>query len=210
MIGILGGTFDPIHFGHLRTGLEVCEALGLEQLRLIPLRDPPHRDQPLSSAAQRLAMVRAAVATEARFLVDDRELRREGKSYTLYTLQSLRRELGERPLCLLLGGDAFAGFPSWHRPEQILEQCHLVVMRRPGEAPPDLYPQRVTATPARLRDAPGGLILFQEVTQLAISATAIRERVRAGRSPRYLLPDSVLEIIERDSLYRENSRASFP
>jgi nicotinate-nucleotide adenylyltransferase len=202
MIGILGGTFDPIHIGHLRTGLDVCEALGLDELRLIPLRDPPHRNRPRSSPEQRLAMLRAAVAGEPRFRVDDRELRRDGKSYTLHTLQSLRLELGERPLCLLLGGDAFSGFPDWHRPEAILGLCHLVVMRRPGEAPPDLYPQRVTSDPARLRGTPGGHLLFQEVTQLAISATAIRERVAAGLSARFLVPDRVLEIIEGAGLYR--------
>jgi nicotinate-nucleotide adenylyltransferase len=208
MIGILGGTFDPIHFGHLRTALEVCEALGLGQLRLIPLRDPPHRAPPQTSPAQRLAMLRAAVAGEPRFLVDDRELQRHGKSYTLYTLQSLREEYPQRPICLLLGGDAFGGFPAWHRPEAILELCHLVVMGRPGEAPPDLYPQRVVTAPAELRQTPGGRILFQPVTQLAISATAIRALVRAGRSPRFLLPEGVLAIIHREGLYRDSPPSS--
>ncbi len=202
MIGILGGTFDPIHYGHLRTALDVLQALGLEQVRFIPLQNPPHRGEPYLSPQQRLELVQAAVEGTAQFRVDDRELIRQGKSYTVDTLLSLRKELGDVPLCLLMGSDAFRGFPSWHKPEQILELAHLVVMQRPGEHHSDNYKTRFTANPDQLRAAPGGSILFQPVTQLAISATAIREMLRQGRSPRYLLPDSVLKIIEKKSLYR--------
>jgi len=201
MIGILGGTFDPIHYGHLRTALDVAQALGLEQIRLIPLRDPPHRERPATPSRLRLAMAQAAVANDPLFQVDDRELRREGKSYTLDTMHSLRRELGEQPLCLLMGGDAFRGFPDWHQPEQILELAHLVVMQRPGEQHPPLYPERHTDDPARLRESTGGRILFQPVTQLTISATRIRALVHSGMSPRYLLPEAVLRIIEQEALY---------
>jgi len=202
MIGILGGTFDPIHYGHLRTALDVQQALGLESIRLIPLNDPPHREHPATPARQRLAMVRAAVADNPLFRVDDRELRRAGKSYTLDTLRSLRRELGEISLCLLMGSDAFRGFPDWHQPELILELAHLVVMRRPGEESPHHYPDRVTTDPASLRITPGGRILFQPVTQLGISATGIRSLLHQGREPRYLLPDAVLHLIRREKLYR--------
>ncbi len=202
MIGILGGTFDPIHLGHLRTGLDVVEALGLERLLLIPLRDPPHRDLPATPPELRLEMVRAATAGEPRFQVDDRELRRAGKSYTLLTLLSLREELGDIPICLLLGTDAFSIFPTWHQPERVLEECHLIVMERPGEPHPPHHPERVSRDPAELRHAKGGKIIFQPVTQLAISATAIRERRRAGRSARWLVPEGVLEVIEREGLYR--------
>jgi len=202
MPGILGGTFDPVHYGHLRTALDVAQALGLEQIRLIPLRDPPHRERPTTPPGLRLAMTQAAVADEPLFRVDDRELRREGKSYTLDTLRSLRRELGEQPLCLLLGGDAFRGFPDWHQPERILELTHLVVMQRPDQKHPPLYPERHTDDPSQLQRTAGGLILFQPVTQLAISATHIRNLVQSGLSPRYLLPDAVLEIIRREGLYR--------
>jgi nicotinate-nucleotide adenylyltransferase len=202
MIGILGGTFDPIHYGHLRTALEVQQALGLEQVRLIPLRDPPHRPAPGTSPAQRLAMVRAAVDDEPVFAVDDLELRRSGKSYTLDTLHALRADLGQAPLCLLLGSDAFRGFPTWYRPDEILKLCHLVIMQRPGDAIPDIYQERLCRSAAEFATAGTGCILLQPVTQLEISATAIRHMLRQGRSPRYLLPDSVLEFIRRQALYR--------
>ncbi|MES9960741.1 MAG: nicotinate-nucleotide adenylyltransferase [Sedimenticola sp.] len=203
MIGILGGTFDPIHYGHLRTALDVQQALALDEIRLIPLRDPPHRDSPATSARQRLAMVQAAVEGIANFRVDDRELKREGKSYSVDTLRSLRRELGDDlPICLIMGSDAFSGFAGWHRPDEILDLAHLVIMQRPGESHADLYPEHVTDTPSRLSTQRGGLILFQTVTQLEISATDIRERVAQGSSPRFLLPDGVLEIIEAEHLYR--------
>lgn len=202
MIGIFGGTFDPVHNGHLRTALDVQQSLGLDELRLIPLKDPPHREQPLCSPAQRLKMLQAAVANEPNLKIDERELERNGKSYSLYTLQSLRAELGEIPICLIIGQDAFQGFPNWHKPDEILQLSHLVVMQRPGERPSDLYPERLTDDPNKLQTTPAGKIFQQPVTQLEISSTRIREMIERGISPRYLLPDTVLEIIERDNLYR--------
>jgi nicotinate-nucleotide adenylyltransferase len=203
MIGILGGTFDPIHYGHLRPALEVQQALGLEQLRLIPLRHPPHRDAPQCPPQLRLAMVQAAVEGEPGLVVDERELRHDGVSYSVDTLKSLRLEVGNSvPICLLLGSDAFSGFPEWHQPERILELAHLVVMQRPGEHPARHYPQRVVSSAAELGQCPGGGILFQPVTQLEISSTAIREMLRRNISPRYLLPDRVLDLIEQHGLYR--------
>ncbi len=203
MIGILGGTFDPIHYGHLRTALDVREALCLDELRLIPLRDPPHRGQPASSPEQRLEMLQAAVADGSALIIDERELNRNGKSYSLLTLQSMREELGEEiPICLILGQDAFRCFPNWHGPDDILQLAHLVVIQRPGDVGGNHYSKRMTGDPAELRSAPAGKIYLQTVTQLDISSTMIREMIRYGRSPRYLLPDSVLEIIKRDGLYR--------
>lgn len=201
MIGIFGGTFDPIHFGHLRTSLEVQQALGLEELRLIPLRDPPHREQPNTTPEQRLEMIRAAIADEPAFRLDTRELEREGKSYSVRTLRSLREELGDTPLCLIIGSDAFRGFPTWHKPEEILQLAHIVVMQRPGDPRPELYPERIADTIEELRNSPAGRIWPQRVTQLEISATRIRELIGKGESPRFLLPDPVLEIIRRDGLY---------
>jgi nicotinate-nucleotide adenylyltransferase len=207
MIGILGGTFDPIHLGHLRTALDVLEGVGLDQVRFVPLKVAVHRDQPAAPGALRLEMVRAAIAGQEGFAADDRELRRDGPSYTLHTLESLRAEHGGRSLCLLLGSDAFKGFADWHRPERIVELAHLVVMHRPGAAVPadaGLRPfldERLARDPADLRRAPAGRILFFPVTQLDISATDIRERVGRGLSPRYLVPDSVLALMERESLY---------
>jgi len=208
MIGILGGTFDPIHYGHLRTALDVMQSLQLEEVRFIPLRNPPHRDQPFTPAEHRLAMVQAAIAEQPGFRVDTRELERKGTTYTIDTLHSLREELGDVPICLLLGTDAFLGLPGWHRPEEILELAHLVVMQRPGETEPHSAPLdklmegRHADRADELKAAPGGRILFQTVTQLEISATAIREMVREGDSPRYLLPEPALDIIEREKLYR--------
>ena len=201
MIGIFGGTFDPIHFGHLRTSLEVQQALGLEELRLIPLRDPPHREQPGATPRQRLEMIRAAIAEEPTFRLDTRELEREGKSYSVRTLRSLREELSDTPLCLIIGSDAFRGFPTWHKPEEILQLAHIVVMQRPGDPSPELYPERITDTIEELRTSLAGRIWPQRVSQLEISATRIRELIGKGQSPRFLLPDPVLEIIRREGIY---------
>ncbi len=208
LIGILGGTFDPIHFGHLRPALEVRQGLGLDEVRLIPLRDPPHRGRPRADAGQRLQMVRLAAADQAGFVVDDRELRREGLSYTLDTLRSLRGDLDEGGhICILLGSDALLGFPDWHEPDEVLKLAHLIVMHRPGAdvsgepALQALLAQHRTRDPGRLRDQAAGAILFHPVTQLEISATKIRRLVRSGRSARYLLPDVVLDLIVRWRLY---------
>ncbi|MES9964106.1 MAG: nicotinate-nucleotide adenylyltransferase [Candidatus Sedimenticola sp. 20ELBAFRAG] len=203
MIGILGGTFDPIHNGHLRTALDVQQALGLEEIRLVPLRDPPHRETPLTTPEQRLEMVYAASRDNPLFKVDERELKREGKSYSVDTLHSLRAELGsELPICLIMGSDAFQGFADWHQPEEILKLAHLVIMQRPEESPGDHSREHFTREPGELRQKSHGLILFQPVTQLDISATAIRGLISQNHSPRYLVPESVLAIIEARQLYR--------
>lgn len=209
MIGILGGTFDPIHFGHLRTALELHQALGLEAVRLLPCGLPPHRGRPQASPEQRLAMVEVAVAGQSGLLVDRRELERPGPSYMVDTLISLREDLGKRPLGLILGMDAFLGLPSWHHWERIPELTHLLVVTRPGAPEPDAGPMqtllrvRETADPEALHGRPAGLALRQQVTRLDISSTAIRGLIAAGRSPRFLLPDAVLALIETHRLYRQ-------
>jgi nicotinate-nucleotide adenylyltransferase len=211
MIGIFGGTFDPIHNAHLRVALDVVEALKLDEMRFLPLEHAVHRAQPLAGSDDRLAMLEAAIADEPRFRSDDRELRRGGLSYTLETLKSLREELGDdTPLCLLVGSDAFNHFLSWHEPEQVADLAHLVVMERPGyELPSDpalqiMVEQRASDLAADLRNAPGGRIWFQPVTQLDISATDIRSRIAHGRSPRYLVPDPVATLIAERGLYGPN------
>ena len=213
MLGVLGGTFDPVHFGHLRPALEVRQALGLREVRFVPLNVAVHRPQPEAAGEQRLAMVRAAIAVEPGFVADGRELTRPGSSYSYDTLLSLRRELGEsEPICLLIGSDAFRDFLTWHRPDGILGLAHLVVMRRPdGEIleEPALRrwsEPRLCTRLEELASAPAGRIWFQRVTPLGISATAIRDLVAAGLSARYLLPDAVLDIVERDGLYRDEGR----
>jgi len=205
MLGILGGTFDPIHFGHLRPALEVQQALRLDEVRLIPLRDPPHRNQPLTTTDQRLLMLQAAIKELPSFSIDTQELVREGKSYSVETLRSLRKEVGTKPICLLIGSDAFRQFHTWHKPDEILQLAHLVVMQRPGDSQVDLTPltaDRVAKSPESLTTSPGGCILFQTVTQLDISSTTIRALIRNNQSPRYLLPDDVLEIIQTLKLYQ--------
>lgn len=206
-IGILGGTFDPIHIGHLRAALEVVEYMGLDEMRLLPNAHPPHRGEPNVQPEQRLQMVRLAVADVPGLAVDDRELKREGKSYSIDTLESLRQELAaDDQLFLLLGWDAFCGLPSWHRWQELLEHCHILVLQRPdddSEAPQelqDLLAARSVGDPNLLM-SPAGNIGFIWQTPLAISATAIREHLAKGRSVRFLVPDPVLAYIQTHRLY---------
>ena len=212
-VGILGGTFDPIHYAHLRLAEEVADALDLAQVRFVPASIPPHRASPQVSATHRADMVRFACADNARFALDDRECRRAGPSYTVDTLLELRAELGSAcSLCLLMGLDAFLGLTTWSRWERLFELAHIVIAHRPGFA---LDPAAVPAALAReldarraqstreLRQSWAGLVWLQAITPLDISATAIREAIRERRSPRYLLPDSVLDYIHRSSLYKD-------
>lgn len=211
-LGVLGGTFDPIHLGHLRLAEEAREALGLGGVRLIPAGHPPHRGEPGSTAGDRLAMVRLAAAGNPAFAVDDGEVRARRKSYTVPTLERLRGELGpQRPLVLILGADAFAGLPAWHRWTELFALAHIAVANRPGYAaharqwPAALDAacrDRHTADPAALRAAPAGRVISFDMTPLAISASLIRDLVGQGRSARYLLPESVLDYIAAHHLYR--------
>ncbi len=205
MLGILGGTFDPVHFGHLRTALEVAEHFDLSELRLIPGNVPPHRAQPEASPAQRLAMLQLALASEPRLQVDARELQREGYSYSVDTLSSLRAEVGmDCPIFLTLGVDAFLNFTTWHRWQAILQQTHLVVVQRPRYSlpPADWYTPYLTQRKADLTTHSAGYIYPLTVTPLDISATAIRKLLKIGQSPRYLLPDTVIDYILHKQLYR--------
>ncbi len=213
MIGIFGGTFDPVHIGHLRPALELFEILQLDELRLIPAGIPPHRRAPRASCAQRLFMLRKAIAGQPGFVLDEREIERTGPSYMVDTLGELRAELGEqRSLCLLLGMDAFLGLSSWHRWEEIPRLAHLVISHRPGWLPEhlddhggplaELADSCLVADPRELTRKPAGLIFMQPVTQLDISSTRIRALIRGGRNPRYLLPDEVWIYIQEQQLYR--------
>ncbi|MGD2137481.1 MAG: nicotinate-nucleotide adenylyltransferase [Gammaproteobacteria bacterium] len=208
MIGILGGTFDPVHFGHLRPALEIRNALELEEMRLVPCRVPPHRTAPAASPEQRVAMLRLAIGSHPVFRVDERELQRGGPSYTLDTLKSLRQELSGKTLCLLVGGDAFRGLDSWHRWDELTDHCHMVVMTRPGYGPPDegrlagFIRRRRVADARALAAQDTGLLLFRDVTQLEISATRIRNLLAAGGDAAFLLPEGVLDFIHREGLYK--------
>ncbi|MGC4029743.1 MAG: nicotinate-nucleotide adenylyltransferase [Steroidobacteraceae bacterium] len=206
-LGLFGGTFDPVHYGHLRTAFELREALRLEELRFLPTGNPPHRDQTSATAEMRLAMVRAAVADQPGFTVDDREVRRTGLSYSVDTLTELRAENPERPLCLLLGMDAFLGLPNWHRWTEILELAHVVVAHRPGWKAPTQGPlgeamvDRGTGSIRELHDLKAGRIYVHAVTQLEISSTELRQLIAAGRNPRYLVPDSVCALLRETECY---------
>lgn len=204
MIGIMGGTFDPIHIGHLRTALEIAESCGMEQVRFIPGSVPPHRPQPKASAEQRWEMVKLAIANELLFEADRRELERQGNSYTVDTLSSLRDDLGAKiPLAFVLGMDAFLAFRSWHRWQDIMRLAHLVVMNRPGYQPDpsDWYGDLLAHTTCELRSTAAGRVTFLSVTPLEISATKIREACKNQRSVRFLVPDEVYQYIQEQHLY---------
>jgi nicotinate-nucleotide adenylyltransferase len=193
----------------LRSALELVERLQLGELRLMPSAEPPHRDAPRCSAAHRAAMVELAVAGEARLVCDARELKRAGKSYTLDSLIELRAELGSATgLCLVMGCDAVLGITQWHRWRELLDWAHIVVIARPGWELPGsgevaqwLHAHRVD-DPHCLRQRQAGCITILELRPLAISSTEIRAILAAGRSARYLLPQSVLNYIEVHKLYR--------
>lgn len=210
LVGILGGTFDPIHYGHLRMAEDLADALHLDQVRFIPSANPPHKQSPTTSAADRLEMVRLAIEGNPRFAIDDRELKRSGASYTIDTLLSLREDLGNKAaLCLIMGSDAFVEFDSWHRWQEILGLCHLVLVERPNIAMTEslrpalqsLLGERYTDSAAQLANLPSGKIVIQRITALDISATAIRQDFLNHHSPRYLLPESVMDFIRCHQLY---------
>lgn len=205
-LGILGGTFDPVHFGHLRTALEVGETLKLAEVRLLPCFQPPHRGEPAATPDQRVAMLDLAVDGVDGLCVDNREVDRGGVSYMVDTLKSFRDEMPDRSLCLILGADALTGFHRWHRWEEIFSLAHLAILERPG-APGDLDHALEVALEKRwahwqqgFSDVAGGVYRIP-VTQLDISATRIRALVRQGRDPSYLLPQGVCEYIRQHQLF---------
>ena len=206
MIGIIGGTFDPIHFGHLRPALEVAEQLELGELRFIPSAKPPHRWLPQSSAEDRLEMVKLAIEGVDQFVLDDREYHREGASFTVDTLASIRQEIGnDTPLCMLIGMDALASFTQWRDWKGILDLAHLVISPRPGYAP-DLnetwIAERLSDDSHDLKKKPAGKLFICPVTQFDISATSIRKQLLEGKSLRYLTPKKVCDYINRKDLYQ--------
>ncbi len=206
-IGIFGGTFAPIHHGHLRLALELRERLGLSQVLIVPAAQPPHRLAPEISAARRLSWARLAIGSEPALAVDDRELRREGPSYTFDTLQELRYEHGaNKPLVLLLGDDAANQLHSWHRWRELFELAHLVFVERPYEPPAPareltafLRGRRALGV-AELQSRPAGLWFAASIPPLAISATRIRQLLAAGRSIRGLVPDAVIESLTTEDI----------
>jgi nicotinate-nucleotide adenylyltransferase len=206
-VGIFGGTFDPIHIGHLRTAFELLGSAGLREIRFIPSNTPPHRAPATAPGDLRLRMIAAAVAGQPGFVADDRELRRPGPSWSVDTLQSLRAEAPDQPVCLILGMDAFLGLPTWHRWQEVLQLAHIIVARRPGSAvqadgiPARLLAERQVHDRGALRSAAGGSVLVCEVTQLDIASSAIRQLVAGGGDPRFLVPDPVRALVLESRCY---------
>ena len=211
-LGVFGGTFDPVHYGHLRTAFEMLEALDFGEVRFIPCGDPPHRGATFATATQRLQMVEAAIRDQAGFVVDDREVRRDGPSYTVETLESLRAEFPGRSLGLIIGMDAFLSLPGWHRWDEILDLAHIIIAHRPGWRAPDYGPLGDLLTDygthkvEKLHDAPRGCVHIHAVTQLEIASTHIRELIAIGREPRFLMPDAVIGVLEDLGCYEDDAR----
>ncbi|MCF8007205.1 MAG: nicotinate-nucleotide adenylyltransferase [Methylovulum sp.] len=209
MIGILGGTFNPIHFGHLRVAIEVKESFHLAELRLLPCACPPHREQPSVSAHQRAAMVKLAIAKHPGLFCDERELQRPGPSYMVDSLQSLKQEVADETLLLFIGTDAFSQLTSWSRWQQLFTYAHVVVMVRPENPLPLMQPfflERLAQDANDLTLSPHGKLHIHSVTQLAISATTIRTLFAEQHNPSFLLPDAVIEYIQQHQLYHHTVR----
>ena len=217
-IGILGGTFDPIHHGHLCLAQEVLEQCRLGAVRFIPTGTPPHREAPRANAAQRLAMVKLALQGNVQFELDEREIHKNDPCYTVDTLAGLRSDFGtQQSLCLLMGGDAFLQLHTWHRWEHLFELAHIVVVQRAGmplgnamkNADAKLqaeYQARLAPSPAALAETPAGRIAVIDMPALEISATNIRRRINEHRSIRYLVPDAVHDYILSNHLYLHAER----
>jgi nicotinate-nucleotide adenylyltransferase len=209
LIGLFGGTFDPIHIGHLRMALELKQQLDMDDMRLVPCHIPPHRGQPAVSANHRAAMVELAIAACPDLHMDDVELRNSQPSYSLHTLRELRRRVGEETaLCLAMGMDSLTHLNTWHGWDQLLSLAHIVVAARPGWEQPKAgemadYIARHRGVSSDLRAMPGGRIVIEELTLLPVSATAIRAQIAQERSPQFLIPDNVWAYILRNNLYRQ-------
>ena len=204
MIGIFGGTFDPVHYGHIKPALSIKQALHLTQLRFVPNRIPPHRELPWLDVEQRLLLLKSAVQDYPGVVVDERELKRSGPSYMVDTLASLHSDFPDESLCLIVGMDAFIGLPSWHRWRQILDLCHLVVTQRPGFSQTDMANQmkhadyqflagKITQDVSELASKDTGVILLQSVPQLDISSTQIREKLLKGDDVSQWLPEGIYQ-----------------
>ncbi len=206
MIGIYGGTFDPVHFGHLRTAVEVREIFDLKKLLLLPSHQPPHRETPGASSNMRLEMLQLAVSNQSGLEVDTREIDRKGTSYMVDTLQLIHAEYQQQPLLLFMGLDAFAGLSSWHRWQALFDYAHIVVMDRPESKKSvlsDFLKEKQVNDRQQLKRSLHGKLYFQKVTQMEISASQIREIFFKQKNPAYLLPNEVISYIYQHKLYQD-------
>ena len=208
---VFGGTFDPVHFGHLRAAAELQDQLRADDFRLVPAGQPPHRGQPAASGTQRLRMVALALEGQDDLRIDGREVARAGVSYMVDTLADLRAELGDtRPLVLVLGQDAANDLDRWHRWRALFDYAHLAVMTRPGVAPEYgdelagvIGPRTLAVNGDADWQGSAGTVRHFEVRELEIASTDIRRQVAAGISPRFLLPQTVIDYIAAHGLYRD-------
>jgi nicotinate-nucleotide adenylyltransferase len=209
MHALFGGTFDPIHQGHLKLGRALAELVGLKRITLLPNRQPHYRSPPLATIEQRLTMIQLAIQGEPLFTIDDRELRRPTPSYTLESLQAVRTELGsQQSLSFILGQDAFLTLHHWYHWQQLLHYSHLLVSSRPGY-PSNNWPRplqsclaaRQVTEPRKLHQAPQGYLYLASLPPIPISATLIRQRLQRDESCCQLLPASVLTYIQQQGLY---------
>ncbi|MGA2654623.1 MAG: nicotinate-nucleotide adenylyltransferase [Gammaproteobacteria bacterium] len=206
MLGIFGGTFDPIHYGHLSAAWQVYQTLNLTQLRFMPCNHPPHRSAAIANATHRVNMLKLAIKDIPEFVIDDRELKSNDISYSVNSLKQIRQEIGNTPLCFILGLDAFNQIHTWHEPFEIIKLAHIIVLGRPDhnlnqtDMINDLMQHQID-NPEKLKMQNAGFIYFEQNTLLDISATQIRNMLIQGISPKFLLPDDVLDYIEHEGLY---------
>ena len=212
LVGIFGGTFNPIHFGHLRMAQELASVLAMGEVKFIPSANPPHKDNVMVSAEHRSAMVKLAIADNPLFSLDELELNREGPSYTIDTLVSLRESLGQdTSLCLMMGSDAFVNLNTWYRWQELLDYAHIVLVQRPSAQPQEALPTEVEALlrdhytdqHADLANENSGGIIMQSITGQDISATGVRGMFGCGESVRYLVHDEVGSYVQQHHLYRQ-------
>lgn len=211
LVGILGGTYNPIHYGHLRMAQELAEALNLAEVRLIPSANPPHKDDVTVSAEHRAAMVELAIVDNPLFTLDHCELEREGASFTIDTLIELSESLGgDAALCLIMGSDAFVKLNTWHRWQSLLDYAHIILVQRPSTQPQEKLPSELEALlhdhytdlHDDLMHENTGFITMQPISAQDISSTRVRELLGQEQSVKYLTPDAVVEYIQQHRLYQ--------
>ncbi len=212
-IGILGGTFDPVHLGHLQIARSAAQAFNLAEVRLMPCYQPPHRALPIATPEQRLDMVRCAIQHEPLLKIEDCEIQRQGVSYMADTLEILHQQLPQTPICLILGVDAFLGFPTWHRYSKILELAHLIILPRSDHRLPqtgilaELFKKHAVENKMALSQTIAGYIILHALPLIDISATTIRQQIAAGNAPIEFLPPLVYEYIVKNNIYSRNEKA---
>ncbi|MFT6986267.1 MAG: nicotinate-nucleotide adenylyltransferase [Psychromonas sp.] len=207
-LGFLGGTFDPIHFGHLRPALEISEALSLRKLFILPNHIAPHKSASHCSAKQRSEMVRLAIQQQARIDIDTRELNRATPSYTIETLKELKALYPTTPICFIMGMDSLISFDTWYQWQEILNYCHLIISQRPkwhcqfNSTVQEVVDRCSTTDKHDLHNLQSGKIYFQSTTQFDISSTEIRQLLKNNISIDYLVPEAVNDYIKEHQLYR--------